>query len=245
MLDLAAAYAETQEHLADLVRGLPRQELDRKVPASPEWSVRDVVAHVTGVAADAVSGMIPPELDLVLSLSDPTHAARRDELTAQQVASRRGRSLGEILEEWSGHVSRLLPMIRGEQPFPSGVPFADAVLVTDLAVHAQDVRGALGRPGDRESAAVSVALVSYATALVLKLAAAKLPPLRLRYGGKERVVGDGEPAATLEGDRFEIFRALSGRRSSEQMLAMRWEGDPTPYVPLIPAYGPRSDPIVE
>ena len=245
MLDLAAAYAETQEHLADLVQELPGSELRRKVPASPAWTVQDVVAHLTGVAADAVGGTIPPELDLLLSMSDSTHAARRDELTAQQVAARRDHSLGEILEEWSRHLPQLLPMIRGERPFPNGLPFGDAVLVTDLGVHAQDVRGALDRPGDRESAAVSVALISYATALVLKLAAAKLPSLRLRYEGKERVVGDGEPAATLEAGRFEIFRALAGRRSNQQILAMKWEGDPTPYVPLISAYGPRSDPIIE
>jgi uncharacterized protein (TIGR03083 family) len=245
VLDLAAAYAETQEHLAGLVLELPASELGRKVPASPAWTVQDVVAHVTGVAADVAGGSVPPELDLVRSLSDPTHAARRDALTAQQVAGRRDHSLGEILEEWSGHLAHLLPMIRGERPFPNGVPFGDAVLVTDLAVHAQDVRGALDRPGDRESAAVSVALISYAAALGLKLAAAKLPALRLRYGDKERVVGDGEPAAILEADRYEIFRALAGRRSDEQILAMKWEGDPRPYVPLISAYGPRSDPIAE
>jgi hypothetical protein len=117
--------------------------------------------------------------------------------------------------------------------------------VTDLAVHAQDVRGALGVPGDRDSAGVSVSLASYAAALGLRLAINGLPPLRIRYGAKERVAGQGDPGATWEGDRFEIVRALSGRRSRDQILAMTWTGDPTPYAPLIPAYGPRTDPIVE
>jgi hypothetical protein len=107
------------------------------------------------------------------------------------------------------------------------------------------VRGALGRPGDRESAGVSAAFVGYCTATALRLAAGGLAPLRLRYGGKERLLGEGEPGATLSGDRFELFRAFGGRRSRDQILAMDWEGDPSPYVDLIPAYGPRSDPIVE
>jgi len=82
VLDLAAAYFETQQHVADLVRDLPNAELATMVPASPAWSVKDVVAHVTGVAVDAAAGRIPPDVDLVLSLSDPEHAARREVLTA-------------------------------------------------------------------------------------------------------------------------------------------------------------------
>jgi uncharacterized protein (TIGR03083 family) len=245
VLDLAAAYAETQHNLADLVRRLPLDRLALTVPASPDWSVKDVVGHVTGVAGDIVRGTIPEELNLVQALNDPAQAAIRESLTSDQVADRRDRSIGEILDEWDEHVRELLPMIRGDRPFPQAVQLADAIVVTDLATHAQDVRGALGVPGDRDSAGVSVAFVGYATALGLRLALNGLSPLRIRYGGKERTVGQGEPAATWEGDRFEIVRALSGRRSGEQILGMSWTGDPSPYVPLIPAYGPRADPIVE
>ena len=92
---------------------------------------------------------------------------------------------------------------------------------------------------------MSVALASYAAALALRLGMRGVPPLRLRYGEKERMVGEGAPGATLSGDRFEIFRALAGRRSAAQMLAMDWEGDPTPYVELVPAYGPPDEPLVE
>jgi hypothetical protein len=107
------------------------------------------------------------------------------------------------------------------------------------------VRGALGVPGDRDSAGVSVAFVGYATTLGFKLAANGVAALRLRYGDRERLVGDGEPAASLSGDRYELFRALAGRRSRDQILAMGWEGDPAAYVDLIPAYGPRVDALLE
>jgi uncharacterized protein (TIGR03083 family) len=245
VLDLAQAYQDTQAHIAEIVRDLPDDALRTKVPASPDWSVKDLVAHVTGVAGDIVGGTVPEELNLVQALNDAAQAAMREEITDSQVSSRRDRSIGEILDEWSGHLEQLLPMIRGDRPFPRDVPLADAIVVTDLATHAQDVRGALGVGGDRDSAGVSVALVSYATALGLRLAMNGLPPLRIRYGGKERIAGQGDPGATWEGDRFEIFRALAGRRSGDQIMAMKWTGDPALYVPLIPAYGPRTDPIVE
>jgi uncharacterized protein (TIGR03083 family) len=203
------------------------------------------VAHVTGVAADLATARIPPELDLVASLSDPEQAEMRDEVTAEQVASRRNRTIADIADEWNRHLNEVLAMIRGEKPFPRPVPFADAVLVTDLAVHAQDVRNATGRQGDRDSAGVRIALASYAAALMLRLAQHGLAALRLRYDGKERLVGDGEPGATLSGDRYEIFRALAGRRTVEQMLAMDWEGDPKPYVDVLPAYEPPARPLPE
>ena len=245
MLDLADAYAETQANLADLVRELPAERLATVVPASPDWDVKDVVAHVTGIAGDTVGGTIPPELNPVEALTDPVQAERREALTAEQVSSRRGRSIEEILDEWAGHLEQLLPMMRGETPFPRQFPFADAIVLTDLAVHAQDVRSALDAPGDRDSAGVGIALASFAAALGLRLALNGVPPLRIRYGQKERVAGQGEARATWEGERYEIFRALAGRRSGDQILAMSWQGDPTPYVPLIPAYGPRTDPIIE
>jgi hypothetical protein len=72
-----------------------------------------------------------------------------------------------------------------------------------------------------------------------------MPALRIRYGERERVVGGDAPAATWSGDRFEVLRALAGRRSRRQIEAMGWEGDAAPYLSLIPAYGERADDLIE
>ena len=245
MLDLAEAYEETQRSVADFVRGLSDEQLGLRVPASPAWSVQDVVAHVTGVAADVAYGRIPPDLDLVRALTDSTQAGRRDELTENQVASRRGRGLDQVLDEWDQALEEVLPMIRGERPFPRPLPFVDAAVVTDLATHNQDIRNAVGVRGDRDSAGVSIAFVGYAATFGLRIATNGLPAVRLRYDGKERVVGEGEPGATVTADRYELYRALAGRRSRDQILSLQWDGDPVPYVDLIPAYGPRSDSLHE
>ncbi|MDP8956987.1 MAG: hypothetical protein M3N24_08525, partial [Actinomycetota bacterium] len=120
-----------------------------------------------------------------------------------------------------------------------------AALVTDLATHNQDIRNAVGVPGDRDSEGVSVAFVGYAATLGLRVTQNGLPALRLKYDGKERLAGDGDPATTLTADRYELYRALAGRRSRDQILRLHWVGDPKPYVDLIPAYGPRVDPLEE
>ena len=245
MLDLARAYQDTQRSVAEFVRSLSQEQLQQNVPASPVWSVQDVVAHVAGLAGDVAYDRAPPDLDVVRALTDSAQAELRDSMTEKQVTSRRGRSLDEVLDEWNGALEDLIPMIRGERPFPRSVPFIDAALVTDVATHNQDIRNGVGSPGDRDTEGVSVALVSYVSALGLRLLMSGVPALRLRYDGKERVVGDGEPGATVSADRYELYRALAGRRSRDQILRLDWDGDPEPYVDLMPAYGPRSDPLEE
>jgi uncharacterized protein (TIGR03083 family) len=245
MIDLAAAYEKTHDHLVEIVLRLGDDALNTKVPASPAWNVKDVVAHVTGIAGDVARGLTPPDLDVLEAWRNPEQAAKRDAMTARQVEDRRGLALQQVLDEWSGHIERLLPMLRGEVPFGTSLPFVGHVVNTDLAVHSQDVRGAVRVPGDRDSAGVGIGLAGYSFGLDLRIRALGLPALTLRYGEKERILGDGDSAATLEAERFEIFRALSGRRSRYQILAMKWTGDPGPYLALIPAYGERTDPIDE
>jgi uncharacterized protein (TIGR03083 family) len=243
-VDFAAAYEETRESLVALVVGLPPDRLATRVPGSPAWTVQDVVAHLTGIAGDVAAGTVPPDLRIADSLWDAEQATVRDAMTAAQVSTRRGLDLRAVLDEWDATVTDLLPALRGERGLLGGA-FVQPILVTDLSTHAQDVRGAVGLPGDRRSMGVGVALGAFTVALAIKLRRASLPALELRYDGKVRLAGDGEPGARVSADRFELVRALSGRRSRDQIRAFAWDGDPEPYLPLIPAYGERLEPIVE
>ena len=76
MIDLAAAYAETHDHLVHLLLGVDARALETKVPASPAWSVQDVVAHVTGIARDVALGLVSPELDIIEAWRDPNRPQR-------------------------------------------------------------------------------------------------------------------------------------------------------------------------
>jgi uncharacterized protein (TIGR03083 family) len=245
-IDREAAYEETRRSLGAFVLELDDAELGTTVPACPDWSVKDALAHVVAEAEIAVTGSLPPELDLIQALQDEEHAARREAMNAREVAGRRDRTVDELLTEWDGLAEDLRPMLRGEKPFPYPFPFVDSVVVMDVALHSQDIRNALGRPDDRDSNAVRLGMSAYTLGADNKIRLLGLPPLRLRYDGREKVIGgDAEPAATLTADRYELYRALASRRSPGQIRALDWDGDPEPYLPAIPMYGEREDPISE
>jgi uncharacterized protein (TIGR03083 family) len=243
--DLAAAYMETKDHLVPILLGLTPEQLETKVPFSPEWSVRDVVAHMASEANAIVEEELP---EGIFFLDEKRRRERSDTINAwnaDQLQRRRSMSLDELLEEWDKGVPGMLEALRGEREFRTPFPGQEYVLVVDLAMHAQDIRNLVGRPGDRKSAGVGMALPSFGVILAQRISEVGLPSLELRYGDKTRVLGEGEPGASVTAGRYELVRALANRRSTAQIRAYQWTGDPEPYLPIIPAYNPRDDDIVE
>jgi len=61
------------------------------------------------------------------------------------------------------------------------------------------------------------------------------------------VVGPGGDRLRLEADTFTVSRALTGRRSTAQIAALPWEGDPTPYLAVFDTspIRPPADDILE
>ena len=245
MVPLDVAYAETKARMLEAVGGPDSSAWNTPVPAAPEWTVFDVVAHVTGIAVDAVNDNLPTDLNVLEQFRDADVVAARDEFADGQVLRRRGRNPAEVVDEWNAAESTLLERLR-DPGGPKALPFAfDVVMVTDLCIHADDVALALGRPPARDSVASKAALAAYGYGVDYRLRALGLPALALRYDGKERTLGEGEPAATLTADRWELLRVLAGRRSRAQIQALDWTGNPEPYLPLLPAYGEREDALIE
>ena len=58
--DCGARYEQLRQEFTALVEHAAPEELERPVPASPEWRVRDVLAHVAGLTADLNGGDIGP-----------------------------------------------------------------------------------------------------------------------------------------------------------------------------------------
>ena len=83
-MSIGALYADGRGRISDLVSGLG-EEAAAPVPACPQWSVHDVVAHVTGLYADIVSGNL--------------EGAGTDAWTGAQVERRRGVPIDELLAE--------------------------------------------------------------------------------------------------------------------------------------------------
>jgi hypothetical protein len=112
-------------------------------------------------------------------------------------------------------------------------------MIADTATHEHDVRGALDAPGARDSDAVDIAARWGAQMLDGS------QPLRVETDAGALVVGDGTPVVTVEASRFELLRAMTGRRSLDQMRAYRWEGAPSPERLVLPIFTPRADALVE
>ena len=214
--DLGALYDSCRERVVSLVTGLTPDELARRVPACPAWTVRDLLGHLTGIAEDAVAGR----------LSGPPG----EDATSAQVAARRDLPLSTLLGRWADAAG----------------PFADRVkrhrvwaALIDAVTHEHDLRGALARPGARDSdgvRAVVPVLLDFAL------------PVRtvIRLEDDEVTLGpEGQTALVLETDRFDTLRWRMGRRSRRQMAAMRWSADPAAVIGHLTVFAPAADDIIE
>jgi hypothetical protein len=72
-----------------------------------------------------------------------------------------------------------------------------------------------------------------------RLRQAGIPAVRLSAADSDftTVAGAGEPQASLEAPEFELFRALSGRRSRRQIASYTWTGDPDAYLAHLNIFG--------
>lgn len=225
MDDMGPVYAEGRVRLTDLVASEDPEGRTAPVPGCPNWAVRDVIAHVTGICSDVLSGNL--------------EGITTEPWTAAQVEQRREKPLPEILAEWS----EVAPQVEAMAPhFPGRVA---EQWVLDLTTHEQDIRGALSCPGGRDAAGVLVGADFAATeGLAASIAGRGLPALRVKAGDQEWVLGEGAPAASVEGPAFELFRAMTGRRSERQIRSLKWDGDVDLFVPAF-EFGPFTLPAAD
>jgi hypothetical protein len=154
-----------------------------------------------------------------------------DEGTAAQIARFGGYEVAEILAAWTDAAAQLDRMAEtaGVKP-PLG----------DITSHEHDVRGAIGRPGARDSAAVWYSCDQLLTNLRTPV------PLRVTVEDAEYRSGrDDRAEIQLRTARFEALRWRTGRRSRAQHAAMDWSGDPTPVLDHLYMFGPADAEVVE
>lgn len=237
MGEIGQTYADGRRRITELVRDLPAEQLAAQVPGCPAWTVTDVVAHLAGTCSDVLAG----NLDGVTT----------EPWTTAQIEARRGRSIEELLEEWAA-VAPQVEALAAHFPGRMGTQW-----VLDATTHEHDIRGALGEPGARDSASVAMALEFMVGGLGVSVATRGLPPLEVRADGVSWVVGGegetdmqavvmgaeppvqvgGRADVTVEASSFELFRALTGRRSHAQIEKFTWTGDAEAYLPAF-EFGP-------
>jgi uncharacterized protein (TIGR03083 family) len=208
MTDYGGAYHDLRVRLTDLVKARPEQDLERVPVTTPQWRVRDVVAHLAGVCDDITTGNL--------------HGVATDEWTAAQVAKRRAWPFDKVLTLWDEHAIVVEPQLNDLPPVAIGQMLFDAV------THEQDVRGALGEPGGRDAAAMDIVFDWGIARLSERFVRDGLGTLRIATDVGTHDVGSGDPVATLRATRFELVRAMTGRRSKAQVRAYDGTADVEP-----------------
>jgi uncharacterized protein (TIGR03083 family) len=206
--------------MQDIAVGLDADTQARTVPACPDWDVRDLLSHVTGIATDLSGGRRPENGDA-------------QGWVDRQVEERRDRTAAEVSEEWSTSGPAFEAMIEAAPQRLWGLTY-------DLVVHEMDLRGAIGDRSGRDSDDVRLAAELGLRLVALDLDKAALPAFRAVIDGTEHVVGDGEPELTLTGSSYEVLRLLGSRRTMEQLRSADFEGDLDRYLAGILHMDPPS-----
>jgi len=204
------AYLAVRERVDAVMRAA---DADAPVPTCPEWRVRDVVAHMAGLCEDWVEGRLA--------------GYASDEWTSAQVARFADASVDAILDRWREAATRFADL--EDDPVmgpPARWAFGDAVS------HEADIRGALGA-GRVPHDVVVVALKGAIARWRQVLGDADVPTLLLRApDAREWWLGDANDtsAVSVEVPAYDVFRALAGRRSADQVRRWSWSAGPDPFV---------------
>jgi hypothetical protein len=232
--DLADAYRSARSRIAGLINAAGVDAVaDLTVSATPAWTVHLLIAHLRGIVGDVADGNL--------------EGAPGDEWTAKQVERWRGVPLAALLEEWDRGSAPVEDLLRSGT---AGV--FTAPLLMDVHAHEQDLRGLLGVPGERTGPFYAWAVEILAGRIPDRVSKAGLAPMALdtpigRYGP------DNAPVV-LAVSEWEYTRVAFGRRSAEQVAAMRWTIDGQPidsppdvaaYLPLLSRFGLASSALVE
>ncbi len=217
--DLVEAFAQTTQAVIDLGHGCGVQDLAQPTEC-PGWSVHDQISHVVGVES-WLEGHKDPRVDL------PHYEHIRNDLGKRiehAVEVRRGRTGDEVVAELESVLAQRLSTLRDPMLTDSSViagPFGPDLAATvlllrtfDVWVHEQDIRSALGRPGNLDSPAASV----FVSTVMLQL-----PRLIAKGAGLEPghvvVIDVTGPIVARQGVRVEMDE--QGRPRGHAMLADR------------------------
>jgi uncharacterized protein (TIGR03083 family) len=250
----ADAWTHSIEAISELLQPLAEAEWNRRTPC-PGWSVRDVVSHVIGLDCEML-GDPRPIHTLPRDLFHVTNDHQR--YMEMQVDVRRHHTAPEMTSELEYVIIRRNRQLRNDSRDPGAKvrgPFGTELTLEesmrrhafDVWVHEQDLRTALGRPGNLDSPGAHVArdvLLGELPRVVAEDAQAPRSsavvfdvhgPIEFLRTIRVDIQGRGTletapalgPAATLTLDWETYVRLACGRVTPESVTdRLKTEGDP-------------------
>ncbi len=224
-IELGELYASARGRIAAIAVDLPREAAELNCPATPEWTVHDVLAHLRGSTEDIRTGNL--------------EGVTTEPWTAAQIERHRTTTTADLLTGWAED-SPLLEFV-----LSSPEPGIATRAVFDVHAHEADLRGALGYPAALSAPFAEWALPLLSERFLNNVQASRLPDVQIITTDGD-VIGSGDASVVLRVSRFELFRSLLGRRSPAQVAVYDWGStDPTPYLEHFFIFGPRSTDLVE
>jgi uncharacterized protein (TIGR03083 family) len=247
-------YAEERRRISDLVLALASEEADCRVPTCPRWTVGDVVSHLVGVCADVLAGNVggvatePWTAEQVRARRGRRLAELVDEWSdvGPQVEAFADNFPGMTGVQWVTDITTHehdirtavgRPGARDSQGVEVGLNFL-VMVGLDSAVSARGLPPLVVQAGERSWVVGTGEAIAIQNQEEVAQAADERLMAALLSGGPpaERSVPDGM-SEVLVAPPFELFRALTGRRSAAQIRLLDWSIDPAPYLPAF-QFGP-------
>lgn len=249
---LIDAFERTASAVIDL--GMSCRDADFEKPTEcPGWTVKDQISHLVG-AEKRLAGVPTPRAEVV----DRPHITNKNGLINEQdVEARRHLTGHEVVAELAAYLPQRMEQLRGESSLDvvvGGIHGPDTTLrehlthrIIETWCHEQDIRAALDRPGDLDTAAAAVFVAAALEALprVVAVEAGIRPghavivdvtgPLVARDGvrvcldaedrpcaeplfsGHDRHDGEPEDVTTVHLTTEALTRRAAGRRSTEEI----------------------------
>jgi hypothetical protein len=218
--ELASLHRDSRDRVIEIARSLDASQTSTRVPGTPLWNVRQLMAHIVGCPVALAAGEF--------------EGAGSEAWTQAQVDARRDATIDDLVAELQGATAAIDDsFLAGKLPSPT---------VFDLVTHEQDLRGAIGTTPVPDPLAIRFVVNGFSQRATAVCAKAGLPPLRLLDPDSGWSAG-AEGGIVGQASEFEWSRVLAGRRSNTQASALTWSGDPAPYLDLLCPFGalPVSD----
>jgi uncharacterized protein (TIGR03083 family) len=158
---LLAAYQQTVQAVVDLGRTCSDADFQRET-ACPGWTVKDQISHIVGLESWLNTGEVSPA-----HVPDHEHGRHEAGRFIEKAVEQRRHMVGsKVVNELETIATRRIQQLSAPDLSPETVirgvwgpaPARESLRlrILDIWTHEQDIRQALGRPGDLDSGAAAV-----------------------------------------------------------------------------------------
>jgi uncharacterized protein (TIGR03083 family) len=222
--DVGQAYCELRERVTELCTGLSAEQWERKTPHCPDWTIRETLAHLTGVVDDGINANL--------------EGVATEPWTAAQIAKRADKTGPEILDEWNTWA----PFVE-DRATNVGLGFAQ--MVFDAVTHEHDLRFALAKPGARDTEALRIGLHFFQVRLPVMAEKVGVLCPQIVVDGAALFANPAPGALCFTGSMFDVVRSIGSRRTLDEIAALNWSADPRAVMSLLLPFAPPATALGE